>query len=86
MKSAQKKTDWVVYGSYGVSFSIILMFMGYLIGFVVQYRSMKRLILILIENRCALWVIYVLSLILMVVYFCSLAQALVYFWGIIALP
>lgn len=57
------------------------MLIGYLFGFVIQYRSMKRLIQFLTKNRYVRWSIFVLSLFLMVVYLCALVQALFYFWG-----
>jgi len=44
IRPAQQNTLLVNYGSYFVSISILLMFLGYMLGFVIQYRSMMRLI------------------------------------------
>ena len=81
----QTKTDWSVYGSYTVSISIWLMLLGYLAGFIIQYRSMMRLIQFLTDNPYLRWTIFIYSLFLMLIYFCALAQSLFYFWGVAAI-
>lgn len=42
---------------------------------------MKRLTEFLIENSRVKWIIFIISLYLMLVYFCALVVALFYFWG-----
>jgi len=74
-------TKSIVYGSYAVSISICLMFLGYLVGFMIQYRSIKRLIQLTVNNTFAKWIISFLSLLFIPIYFLALIQALVYFWG-----
>ena len=86
IRPAQQNTLLVIYGSYFVSISIILMFLGYMLGFVIQYRSMMRLIQFLIKNKRARCIIFIFSLIVMVVYIFSVFQALIFFWGIAASP
>ena len=39
-----KKTKLVIYGSYSVCISICLMILGYMVAFIIQYRSLMRLI------------------------------------------
>jgi len=60
------------------------MFFGYIFGFIIQYRSIMRLIQFLIPNKYVKGIIFVLSLPFTVVYFCALVQALFYFWGVAA--
>ena len=44
------KTTWTIYGSYLVCISICLMLVGYLCSFIIQYRSLARLIKFLTPN------------------------------------
>ena len=50
LKLYAPKTIWITYGSYLVCISIFLMLMGYLVSFIIQYRSVARLIKFLTPN------------------------------------
>jgi len=80
-----QKTAGTIYGSYLVCISICMMLVSYLIGFIIQYRSLMRLIQFLTPNRYIQIIIFVFSLFLMLLYFCALIQALIYFWGVAAI-
>ena len=79
------KTAWTTYGSYLVSISICLMLMGYLVGLIIQYRSLTRLVQFLSPNRYVQSIIFIFSLFVVLVYLCALLQTLVYFWGVAAI-
>jgi len=75
----------VAIGSYIVSILIGFLMFAYLCAFVMQYRSMKRLISFLAPNSRVKYAILAASFPLVIIYICGLIIALFYFWGLIGM-